>query len=201
MCSRDCGYDGELVCGSDGLIYQNHCQMEVAACRNSTQIEQVLMAQCVVGKFCMATESGEECGGNSGPPAGGPQEALLHCSHHFAHFLQLRTLQKRKKNIFTASHFLTGNSRHHQVKISTKYYSLCNGALAMTFFAIVPSFPDFMWLASTSQGGGIAPEYPFSGPYFKSELKVCLPFLESAGNCSGMNIFGTIALPSPDCIA
>ncbi|KAL7992852.1 hypothetical protein Chor_017108 [Crotalus horridus] len=50
MCSRDCGYDGELVCGSDGLIYQNHCQMEVAACRNSTQIEQVLMAQCVVAK-------------------------------------------------------------------------------------------------------------------------------------------------------
>ncbi|KAG8126756.1 putative C3 and PZP-like alpha-2-macroglobulin domain-containing protein [Naja naja] len=50
MCSRDCGYDGELVCGSDGLIYQNHCQMEVAACRNSTQIEQVPMAQCVVAK-------------------------------------------------------------------------------------------------------------------------------------------------------
>ncbi|KAJ6664317.1 hypothetical protein lerEdw1_008536 [Lerista edwardsae] len=49
MCSRDCGYDGEPVCGSDGLVYQNHCQMEVAACRNSTRIEQVPMAQCTVG--------------------------------------------------------------------------------------------------------------------------------------------------------
>lgn len=57
------------------------------------------------------------------------------------------------------------------------------------FSTIAPSFPDFMWLASTSQEGGIAPEYPFSGPYFKSELKFCLPILKSAGNCSGMNIF------------
>lgn len=50
MCARDCGYDGEPVCGSDGLVYQNQCQMEVAACRNSTQIERVPMAQCTVGK-------------------------------------------------------------------------------------------------------------------------------------------------------
>ncbi|XP_066492385.1 C3 and PZP-like alpha-2-macroglobulin domain-containing protein 8 [Tiliqua scincoides] len=50
MCSRDCGYDGEPVCGSDGLVYQNHCQMEVAACRNNTRIEQVPMAQCTVAR-------------------------------------------------------------------------------------------------------------------------------------------------------
>ncbi|KAG7488064.1 hypothetical protein MATL_G00029970 [Megalops atlanticus] len=45
-CYRDCGYDGEPVCGSDGQLYQNQCQMEVAACRNGTRIEQVAMAQC-----------------------------------------------------------------------------------------------------------------------------------------------------------
>uniref|UniRef100_A0A4W6G5M4 Kazal-like domain-containing protein n=1 Tax=Lates calcarifer TaxID=8187 RepID=A0A4W6G5M4_LATCA len=27
-CYRDCGYDGEPVCGSDGQLYQNQCQME-----------------------------------------------------------------------------------------------------------------------------------------------------------------------------
>ncbi|XP_074161873.1 C3 and PZP-like alpha-2-macroglobulin domain-containing protein 8 [Sminthopsis crassicaudata] len=46
LCSRDCGYDGDPVCGSDGVIYQNHCQMEVAACRNSTRIEQASAAHC-----------------------------------------------------------------------------------------------------------------------------------------------------------
>ncbi|XP_054835570.1 C3 and PZP-like alpha-2-macroglobulin domain-containing protein 8 [Eublepharis macularius] len=45
-CSRDCGYDGDLVCGSDGHVYQNRCQMEVAACRNSTRIQQISMTQC-----------------------------------------------------------------------------------------------------------------------------------------------------------
>ncbi|KAJ7308318.1 hypothetical protein JRQ81_008852 [Phrynocephalus forsythii] len=50
MCARDCGYDGEPVCGSDGRPYLNLCQMEVAACRNSTQIEQVPMAQCGADK-------------------------------------------------------------------------------------------------------------------------------------------------------
>lgn len=45
-CYRDCGYDGEPVCGSDGRLYQNQCQMEVAACRNGTRIEQVPLAQC-----------------------------------------------------------------------------------------------------------------------------------------------------------
>ncbi|KAL1022981.1 hypothetical protein UPYG_G00035010 [Umbra pygmaea] len=45
-CYRDCGYDGELVCGSDGHLYQNQCQMEVFACRNGTRIEQVSMSQC-----------------------------------------------------------------------------------------------------------------------------------------------------------
>ncbi|XP_061457145.1 C3 and PZP-like alpha-2-macroglobulin domain-containing protein 8 isoform X3 [Rhineura floridana] len=50
LCSRDCGHGGEPVCGSDGLVYPNHCRMEVAACGNSTQIEQVPMAQCVWAK-------------------------------------------------------------------------------------------------------------------------------------------------------
>nr|XP_029488379.1 C3 and PZP-like alpha-2-macroglobulin domain-containing protein 8 [Oncorhynchus nerka] len=45
-CYRDCGYDGEPVCGSDGHLYQNQCQMEVFACRNGTRIEQVPMSQC-----------------------------------------------------------------------------------------------------------------------------------------------------------
>lgn len=51
MCYRDCGYDGEPVCGSDGVIYQNQCQMEVAGCRNNTKKEQVAMSQCVPGIF------------------------------------------------------------------------------------------------------------------------------------------------------
>ncbi|XP_034035690.1 C3 and PZP-like alpha-2-macroglobulin domain-containing protein 8 [Thalassophryne amazonica] len=45
-CYRDCGYDGEPVCGSDGQLYQNQCQMEVFACRNGTGIKQVPLAQC-----------------------------------------------------------------------------------------------------------------------------------------------------------
>ncbi|TRY62333.1 hypothetical protein DNTS_025869, partial [Danionella cerebrum] len=45
-CYRDCGYDGEPVCGSDGQIYQNQCQMEVTACRNSTRIEQMPFGHC-----------------------------------------------------------------------------------------------------------------------------------------------------------
>uniref|UniRef100_A0A670K9B6 C3 and PZP like alpha-2-macroglobulin domain containing 8 n=1 Tax=Podarcis muralis TaxID=64176 RepID=A0A670K9B6_PODMU len=49
-CSRDCGSGGDPVCGSDGLVYPNHCQMEVAACGNGTRIEQVPLAQCAAGK-------------------------------------------------------------------------------------------------------------------------------------------------------
>ncbi|XP_053709629.1 C3 and PZP-like alpha-2-macroglobulin domain-containing protein 8 [Synchiropus splendidus] len=45
-CHRDCGYEGEPVCGSDGQLYQNQCQMEVFACRNGTRIKQVPMTQC-----------------------------------------------------------------------------------------------------------------------------------------------------------
>uniref|UniRef100_A0A8B9H8M1 C3 and PZP like alpha-2-macroglobulin domain containing 8 n=2 Tax=Astyanax mexicanus TaxID=7994 RepID=A0A8B9H8M1_ASTMX len=45
-CYRDCGYDGEPVCGSDGQLYQNQCQLEVSACRNGTRIEQVPLSQC-----------------------------------------------------------------------------------------------------------------------------------------------------------
>ncbi|CAN9500475.1 unnamed protein product [Ophioblennius macclurei] len=45
-CYRDCGYDGEPVCGSDGQLYQNQCQMEVFACRNGTRIKQVPLSQC-----------------------------------------------------------------------------------------------------------------------------------------------------------
>ncbi|XP_063770568.1 C3 and PZP-like alpha-2-macroglobulin domain-containing protein 8 isoform X2 [Pseudophryne corroboree] len=46
MCYRDCGYDGDPMCGSDGVLYQNPCQMEVTACRNNTRIERVAMSQC-----------------------------------------------------------------------------------------------------------------------------------------------------------
>ncbi|KAG7283666.1 hypothetical protein CRUP_020439 [Coryphaenoides rupestris] len=49
-CHRDCGYDGEPVCGSDGRLYQNQCQMEVSACRNSTRIEPAPPAQCPQSK-------------------------------------------------------------------------------------------------------------------------------------------------------
>lgn len=49
-CYRDCGYDGEPVCGSDGQLYQNQCQMEVYACRNGTRIKQVPLSQCPNGK-------------------------------------------------------------------------------------------------------------------------------------------------------
>ncbi|XP_076880650.1 C3 and PZP-like alpha-2-macroglobulin domain-containing protein 8 isoform X3 [Brachyhypopomus gauderio] len=45
-CYRDCGYDGEPVCGSDGQLYQNQCQLEASACRNGTRIEQVPLGQC-----------------------------------------------------------------------------------------------------------------------------------------------------------
>ncbi|XP_061594140.1 C3 and PZP-like alpha-2-macroglobulin domain-containing protein 8 [Cololabis saira] len=45
-CYRDCGYDGEPVCGSDGQLYQNQCQLEVFACRNGTRIKQVPLSQC-----------------------------------------------------------------------------------------------------------------------------------------------------------
>ncbi|TWW57860.1 C3 and PZP-like alpha-2-macroglobulin domain-containing protein 8 [Takifugu flavidus] len=45
-CYRDCGYDGEPVCGSDGQLYQNLCQMEVYACRNGTRIKQVPLSLC-----------------------------------------------------------------------------------------------------------------------------------------------------------
>ncbi|XP_069818383.1 C3 and PZP-like alpha-2-macroglobulin domain-containing protein 8 isoform X2 [Dendropsophus ebraccatus] len=47
MCYRDCGYDGDPVCGSDGVLYQNQCQMEVTACRNNTRIERVAMSHCI----------------------------------------------------------------------------------------------------------------------------------------------------------
>lgn len=49
-CYRDCGYDGEPVCGSDGQLYQNQCQMEVFACRNGTRIKQVPLSQCPKSK-------------------------------------------------------------------------------------------------------------------------------------------------------
>lgn len=49
-CYRDCGYDGEPVCGSDGQLYQNLCQMEVFACRNGTRIKQISPSQCPHGE-------------------------------------------------------------------------------------------------------------------------------------------------------
>lgn len=53
-CYRDCGYDGEPVCGSDGQLYQNLCQMEVFACRNGTRIKQVPLSQCPHSKSSVA---------------------------------------------------------------------------------------------------------------------------------------------------
>jgi len=54
-CYRDCGYDGEPVCGSDGQLYQNQCQMEVFACRNGTRIKQVPPSQCPHSKSSLIT--------------------------------------------------------------------------------------------------------------------------------------------------
>lgn len=45
-CYRDCGYDGEPVCGSDGQLYKNQCQMDVFACRNGTRIKHVPLSLC-----------------------------------------------------------------------------------------------------------------------------------------------------------
>ncbi|MEQ2187276.1 hypothetical protein GOODEAATRI_003017 [Goodea atripinnis] len=50
-CYRDCGYDGEPICGSDGQLYQNQCQMEVSSCRNGTRIKQVPLFQCSQSKY------------------------------------------------------------------------------------------------------------------------------------------------------
>ncbi|MEQ2278048.1 hypothetical protein XENORESO_011763 [Xenotaenia resolanae] len=50
-CYRDCGYDGEPICGSDGQLYQNQCQMEVFSCRNGTRIKQVPLFQCSQSKY------------------------------------------------------------------------------------------------------------------------------------------------------
>lgn len=55
-CYRDCGYDGEPVCGSDGQLYQNQCQMEVFACRNGTRIKQVPLSQCPHSKRPLITK-------------------------------------------------------------------------------------------------------------------------------------------------
>lgn len=49
-CYRDCGYDGEPICGSDGQLYQNQCQMEVSACRNGTRIERMPFSHCPQSK-------------------------------------------------------------------------------------------------------------------------------------------------------
>lgn len=53
-CYRDCGYDGDPVCGSDGQLYQNLCQMEVFACRNGTRIKQVPLSQCPQSKTALS---------------------------------------------------------------------------------------------------------------------------------------------------
>lgn len=55
-CYRDCGYDGEPVCGSDGQLYQNQCQMEVFACRNGTRIKQVPLSQCSHSKSSLIAQ-------------------------------------------------------------------------------------------------------------------------------------------------
>lgn len=56
-CYRDCGYDGEPVCGSDGQLYQNQCQMEVFACRNGTRIKQVPLSQCPQSKSSISKQT------------------------------------------------------------------------------------------------------------------------------------------------
>lgn len=58
-CYRDCGYDGEPVCGSDGQLYQNLCQMEVFACRNGSRIKQVPPSQCPHGETGTANQRPE----------------------------------------------------------------------------------------------------------------------------------------------
>lgn len=58
-CYRDCGYDGEPVCGSDGQLHRNLCQMEVFACRNGSRIKQVPPSQCPHGETPTANQRRE----------------------------------------------------------------------------------------------------------------------------------------------
>ncbi|XP_078742084.1 C3 and PZP-like alpha-2-macroglobulin domain-containing protein 8 [Lampetra fluviatilis] len=67
-CYRDCGYDGEPVCGSDGVLYPNRCQLEVAACRNNTRLEQVPVAHCAASQVSSLEEPREIEGLQLPPP-------------------------------------------------------------------------------------------------------------------------------------
>ena len=46
VCERTCLYGGSRVCGSDGIIYENYCLLEMAACQMNTNIRTMPMNYC-----------------------------------------------------------------------------------------------------------------------------------------------------------
>lgn len=52
VCQRQCNLHRKLVCGSDGHIYPNHCELHRAACITKTAITIERGIHCVKhGKF------------------------------------------------------------------------------------------------------------------------------------------------------
>ncbi|XP_071825339.1 C3 and PZP-like alpha-2-macroglobulin domain-containing protein 8 isoform X2 [Apostichopus japonicus] len=45
-CERTCSYGGPRVCGNDGIIYDNYCHLEVAACQQDEIIRIIPMTNC-----------------------------------------------------------------------------------------------------------------------------------------------------------
>ncbi|XP_072019893.1 LOW QUALITY PROTEIN: C3 and PZP-like alpha-2-macroglobulin domain-containing protein 8 [Amphiura filiformis] len=46
LCERTCLYGGSKVCGSDGIIYENYCMLEVAACQMNMVIRTMPFNYC-----------------------------------------------------------------------------------------------------------------------------------------------------------
>ena len=47
ICMRECKPHQRPVCGSDGVVYDNHCELHRAACINKIHITVVQDSQCV----------------------------------------------------------------------------------------------------------------------------------------------------------